>query len=163
MKVMFVCLGNICRSPLAHAVFEDVVRKGDPALAARIHAESSGTSSYHVGEQADERMRQTARGRGVALDHRAAQLRRSDLDTYDLVIAMDRSNQANIRQLAEGDGGRLAKIHLLRAFEPNGDRQQDVPDPYYGGERGFQEVFDIADRCCRALYERIRDGEFGPA
>jgi protein-tyrosine phosphatase len=162
MKIMFVCLGNICRSPLAHAVFEDCLRRTDPELAAQIEVESSGTSGYHVGEQADERMRQTARARGVTLDHRARQFRRADFRTYDLVVAMDRSNAAELRRLAAGDEAAVAKIRLLREFEPDGRRTEDVPDPYYGGERGFQEVFEIAERCCRVLHERIRDGDFGP-
>jgi len=143
------------------------VRRGDPELAAQIEVESAGTSGYHVGEQADERMRQTARARGVALDHRARQFRKADFRSYDLIVAMDRHNAAELQRLAAGDATALAKVRLLREFEPEAPARpssppEDVPDPYYGGERGFHEVFDIADRCCRVLYERIRDGTFGP-
>lgn len=158
-KIMFVCLGNICRSPLAEAVFEHHLRQGDPAVAARVEVASSGTGSWHVGEPADERMQQTARARGVPLDHVAQQFQARHFQAYDLVLAMDQSNRANLRRLAGGDAQALAKIRLLREFEPDGPLEEDVPDPYYGGDRGFREVFEIVDRCCRTLYERIRDGE----
>ena len=107
-------------------------------------------------------MRRTARERGIRIDHRALQLQRRDLDEYDLVVAMDRSNRANIQRLAGDDPARLGKIRLLREFEPDGAQESDVPDPYYGGERGFHEVIDIAERCCQRLYEKVRDGDVGP-
>lgn len=158
-RILFVCLGNICRSPLAHAVFEELVRAHpDPAVRQGFEVESAGTDGWHAGEQADRRMRRTAKSHGVVIDHRAQQATKQDLRTYDLVVAMDRSNRSGLRRLAEGVDGAPRKIRLLREWEPDGPVEADVPDPYYGGERGFEEVFDIVRRCCRRLLDELSSG-----
>ncbi len=159
MKVMFVCMGNICRSPLAHAIFEKIVAEhGDDSLEP-IEVESSGTIAYHVGKQADERMRRTAARHGIRIDHLARHLRRRDLEEYDLILAMDDDNLRDIRRLAADDESLLAKVHLLREFEPTGASREGVPDPYYGGDQGFENVFAIVRRCAEELYKRISDGD----
>ena len=163
MKVMFVCMGNICRSPLAHAVFQDLVDAR--GLRATILVESSGTDAYHTGEQADRRMRETAARHGTHIDHRALHLSPRHLAEYDLIVAMDQANLRGIERLAQGRSELLAKVHLLREFEPNRAAEaavEGVPDPYYGGADGFETVYAIVSRCCAVLLEwvleRIDDG-----
>ncbi len=165
MKVMFVCMGNICRSPLAHAIFQDLVDAR--GLRETIHVESSGTDAYHTGEQADRRMRETAARHGTHIDHRALHLSPRHLAEYDLIIAMDQANLRGIQRLAQGRSEFLAKVHLLREFEPGADATErsapeGVPDPYYGGAAGFETVYAIVSRCCEVLLEwvleRIDDG-----
>ncbi|MBN2527026.1 MAG: low molecular weight phosphotyrosine protein phosphatase [Deltaproteobacteria bacterium] len=147
-NVMFVCMGNICRSPLAHAVFEDMVQKASLEDAFKI--ESSGTIGYHVGELPDARMRETARRHGVKMIHRARQLKKKDLDDYDMILAMDKENLSNIRKLATSEA-HLQKIQLFRNFDPNATGGAEVPDPYYGGDDGFEHVFQIVQRTCEQL------------
>ena len=150
--VLFVCLGNICRSPLAEAVFREEVRKA--GLADRFDIDSAGTSNYHIGDQPDPRTVRTAAARGVRLDHRARQLEPSDFHRFDYVIAMDRSNLARIRRLADGDS-HAAETALMRTWDPEAEDGAEVPDPYYGGDRGFEDVQDIVERAARGLLEHI--------
>ena len=148
MKVMFVCLGNICRSPLAHAVFEDLVEKeGLP-----VETESCGMGSWHVGEPSDGRMRRTAAGHGVNISHYARAFRPSDLDEYDLVIPMDRQNLKDLKRYARSE--HMDKIHLMREWDLEGG--VEVPDPYYGGDQGFENVYDIVERSCRSLIADLK-------
>lgn len=148
-RVMFVCLGNVCRSPLAHAVFES--KANDAGLS--VEVESSGTSAYHVGDHADRRMRSTAARHGVTIDHRSRQLEPGDLDSYDLLLAMDSENLRDIRRM-RGARDATADIRLFREFDPVGPG--DVPDPYYGGPDGFETVFEMVDRTAEALVDEIR-------
>ena len=131
--------------------------EAEPGVRAGFEVESGGTDAWHVGEQADRRMRRVAGGRGIRIDHRALQVKEAHLRHYDLVIAMDRSNRAALRRLAARVPGTEGKIRLLREWEPDGPVEADVPDPYYGGERGFEEVVDIAERCCRQLLQDLTD------
>jgi protein-tyrosine phosphatase len=157
MKVMFVCMGNICRSPLAHAVFEDIVAAH--GLSDSISVESSGTHAYHVGEQADPRMRHTAARHGTHIDHAARHFRPDHLREYDIIVAMDQDNLRGIQRMAEEDAALLARVHLMREFEPDGPSSEGVPDPYYGGEQGFETVYAIVKRCAETLFERIQNGD----
>lgn len=148
-----MCSGNICRSPLAHAVFQNLLQQngGDE----RYFIESSGTTAYHVGDNADSRMRQTAARHGIRVDHRARQFTREDLTNYDLILVMDRDNYRTVRSLAEGV--LLAeKIHMFREFDPECRHNGvpcEVPDPYYGGVEAFEHVYSIVHRTSRNLLE----------
>ena len=150
MRVSFVCLGNICRSPMAAAVM--VHRAAEAGMP--VEVDSAGTASYHVGEPADPRTAAELRRRGVALDHAARQFRAADFARFDLVLAMDHANAASLRRLAPTDED-AGKVRLLREFDPAGDGLE-VPDPYYGGEDGFREVFDMVDAACLGLLEPLR-------
>ncbi len=153
-SVLFVCLGNICRSPLAEVVFKAAVeRRG---LSKEIEVDSCGTGAWHVGEQADRRMRQTARRHGLDLErHRARQLQAKDLRDFDWVVAMDRSNLQGILSLHKKKGG-SARIAPFMDYVP-GDEGPDVPDPYYGGPSGFDRVHDILLRGADPLLDAVLD------
>jgi protein-tyrosine phosphatase len=141
INVLFVCLGNICRSPLAEAIFKHKVKqKGWSDL---IYADSCGTSNYHIGGNPDPRTIANATKNGIVIDHCGRQFSAADFESFDYILAMDSSNYRNIMRL-ENSSKFGKKVQMMRAFDPNGDG--DVPDPYYGGERGFQDVFDILDR-----------------
>lgn len=139
IKVLFVCLGNICRSPLAEAIFKHKIR--ERGLEHRVEVSSCGTANYHVGDMPDPRTIKNALKNGVAIDHLGKQLSENDLSHYDFILAMDKSNHTNIFKLTNARD-HAHKIKLMRSFdlEPNGD---EVPDPYYGTETDFQNVFDI--------------------
>lgn len=154
IRIQFVCLGNICRSPLAKAVFREKVKEA--GLEDHFDIVSSGTSHYHVGEQADNRMRKTAERNGLSLeDHRASQFEAEDLERFDHIFVMDKSNLNDVLHLDEDDeyGG---KVRLFREFDPEpGDYQ--VPDPYHGGRQGFDNVYDIVERTSDMLLHRLVD------
>ena len=153
IRVLFVCLGNICRSPLAEGLFQKKVI--DAGLADRFEVESAGTGGWHVGAPPDRRMTATAATHGVDLSMlRGRQLERSDLDHFDHVFVMDKSNLHDTLYLdPNGDHG--TRVRLFREFDPDpGDYQ--VPDPYYGGDAGFENVYQIADRTTDAILERLR-------
>jgi protein-tyrosine phosphatase len=156
-RVLFVCLGNICRSPTAEGVMRQLVREA--GLEDSIELDSAGTGGWHVGSPPDERAVAAARDRGIALDGSARQFVRNDFEDFDLVIAMDRSNLRELRQLARSEEER-AKIKLLRDFDPAspGD-DPEVPDPYYGAPGGFDEVLDLVQAACAGLLARIRAGD----
>ena len=154
IRVLFVCLGNICRSPLAEGVFRMKVQEA--GLGDRFEIDSAGTGQWHVGQRADARMRSTARRRGVDLDDlRARQMDRDDLHHFDHVFAMDRSNLHDTLYL-DPDGDHSTRVRLFREFDPDPDDYQ-VPDPYYGGHGGFDHVFDIVDRTAEVILERFRE------
>ena len=149
-RVLFVCLGNICRSPLAEGVFLHLVREA--GLADRFEVDSAGTGDWHVGERPDARAAAVALRHGVELPSRARQVTRDDLDTFDHVLAMDRENLRELERMARP--GARAEIRLLRAHDPVRDGD-DVPDPYYGGPSGFDLVYDMVHRSCSALLDEL--------
>jgi protein-tyrosine phosphatase len=152
--VLFVCLGNICRSPLAEGVFRDQVERS--GLSDRFDIDSAGTSSYHTGDSPDPRTVEVAARRGLELRHAARQLRRADLERFHYVVVMDGSNQSRVQRLADEAPGR-AEVLLLRRFDPEADGELDVPDPYFGGPDGFEQVHDMVERSCSELLAHIRD------
>jgi protein-tyrosine phosphatase len=151
--VLFVCLGNICRSPLAEGVFRDVAEA--EGVADRFDIDSAGTSDYHTGDPPDPRTVDEAKRRGLELNHAARQVRVEDLDRFDYVIAMDASNLGKLERLAKSMP-RHAELHLLRAFDDEAGDDLEVPDPYFGGPDGFSDVHDMVERACRSLLEHIR-------
>lgn len=148
-RVLFVCLGNICRSPLAEGVFQHLVDEAGASEGFRV--DSAGTSAYHRGELADERSRAVAEKHGVTLTSRARAVRAGDYEEFDLLVAMDDENVSNLRR--ECPEGLEGKVRLMRDWDPEG--RGDVPDPYYGGPRGFDLIYEMIDRSCRALLDEL--------
>jgi protein-tyrosine phosphatase len=157
VRILFVCMGNICRSPTAEGVMRHVLREA--GLEDRIEVDSAGTGSWHAGDPPDERATAAAALRGIALEGAARQVRPEDFARYDLLLAADRQNLSALRSLAP-DAEARAKVRLLREFDPasEGAPDLDVPDPYYGGPGGFEEVLDLVEAACRGLLEEVRRG-----
>jgi protein-tyrosine phosphatase len=160
IRVSFVCLGNICRSPTAEGIMRHLVERA--GLSDAIEVESAGTGSWHLGEQADDRARATAAARGVTLDGRASQFSDADFERLDYILVMDVAIRNTLGRLAASDAAR-AKLHLLRSFDPDSAPDAPVPDPYYGGPEGFENVFDICEAACRGLLAHIRQTHHLPA
>ncbi len=160
LKIMFVCTGNICRSPLAQAHFERLVRQA--GREADFEADSAGTDDWEVGREADPRMRRTASAHGLAIHHVARQLTRSDIEEADLVLVMDRSNEAAARRIA-GDERLAEKIELFRAYDPEAGPRAETPDPYYGGPEGFELVYRIVERTNGRLFDALCRGGLADA
>ncbi len=150
-RILFVCLGNICRSPTAEAVMRGLVREA--GLEDEIEVESAGTGDWHIGHPPDERSIAAASERGVEMTGTARQVDRADFEGFDLLIAMDRANRDDLRAMALDDEAE-AKVKVLRSYGDGADL--DVPDPYYGGEDGFAEVVEIVERSCKALLGELR-------
>jgi len=138
--VCFVCLGNICRSPTAEGIFLSLLDAR--GLSERVFVDSAGTSDWHAGEAPDARSLATARSRGIELPSRARVFTLRDFDVFDYVLAMDHSNREELLALAPSAAA-MDKVHLFRVFDPQAGEHAIVPDPYAGGPRGFDEVFDI--------------------
>lgn len=149
---MFVCLGNICRSPLAHAVVEH--KLSERGLSGSIEVESSGTSGYHIGERSDARMRTVAARYGVNINHRSRQFQTGDFDFYDLVLTMDQSNYADVIRLARSDSDKK-KVKVFLQYDPESTPPHEVPDPYYGGSKGFDTVYAMVNRAADALIDSV--------
>ncbi len=151
VRVCFVCLGNICRSPTAEGIFRQIV--AEAGADAWIDIDSAGTSAYHAGDPPDRRSAAAAAAQGVQLSGRSRQVTPADFDAFDYVVAMDSANLGNLRRIAPTPA-HGTKLSLLRDWDP-ASRGQDVPDPYYGGSDGFNEVFRICDAGCRGLLAHI--------
>jgi protein-tyrosine phosphatase len=152
-RVLFVCHGNICRSPLAEAVFRNIVQEA--GVTEDFEIDSAGTSGYHEGEAPDPRTCAEASMRGVVLEHSARRVRPSDFDRYDYIVAMDTENLEGLRRIRNDDDVR-AQVCLLRSFDDAAGEGAEVPDPYYGGPRGFADVHDMVERACRGLLSRLQ-------
>ena len=148
-RVLFVCLGNICRSPTAEGVMLHLLQERGITS---VIVDSAGTSAYHVGEPADRRSQQEANRRGIHLPSRARQFVVADFDRFDWIVAMDTNNERNILSLARNDND-ASKVHLFRDFEPAGVTGRSVPDPYY--EQNFGLVFDICQQGCAGLLSQM--------
>ena len=151
ISICFVCLGNICRSSTAEGIMCQLVEEA--GLSGEIAVESAGTASYHVGERPDSRSQATATQRGVALPSVARQFVRADFDRFDYVIAMDANNLSDLRDLGEDAH---EPLYLFRSFDSDSPEGSAVPDPYYGGARGFEDVFDICMAACQGLLSHLR-------
>ncbi len=157
VKVLFVCLGNIYRSPAAEGMMRSIVTA--EGRDAEWVIDSAGTGNYHVGDLPDRRMRVHARGRGLELTHRCRQVAPSDFDDFDLIIGMDRQNIANLRHAAPSPEAE-AKIMSMGELLPASSGYDHVPDPYYEGSEGFELVLDLLEEGCRRLYGIINDDTF---
>lgn len=152
-RILFVCLGNICRSPAAEGVMQALI--DERGLGSQIEIDSAGTSSYHIGEPADKRMRAAAKLRGVDLTSRSRMVNRRDFTQFDWIVAMDRANLRELKNFAEGQS---ANLRLMSDYLDD-SWPRDVPDPYYGGDQGFEDVLDMLQAACPKLLEEILHGE----
>ncbi len=152
-RVLFVCLGNICRSPLAEALFNQLLT--ERGLADQIQCDSAGTGDWHVGEPPDPRTLAVARQYRVPIEHRGRQFVPANFTAYDYIVVMDASNRSNV--LAQLPPNTTAEhVFLMRQFDDK-PSQQDVPDPYWGGERGFDDMYHLLHRCCINLLAYIEE------
>lgn len=152
-KLLFVCLGNICRSPTGEGVMRHIVR--EEGLEDRFEIDSAGTGSWHIGDAPDPRSRDAAAARGIVIGGRARQVTSADLEHYDFILAADRYNQRDLLAIAPTDEIE-EKIFLLRQFDPMSTPDDlEVPDPYYGGPDGFNEVIDLVEAACRGLLDHV--------
>ena len=152
VSVLFVCLGNICRSPLGEGILAHRLEEAD--LSDRVCVDSAGTGAWHQGEPPDPRSAEVALRHGIALRGRARRVTVEDFDEFDYIFAMDRTNLRDLRHMeSQGAGGAL--LTLFRDFDPDQDGDLDVPDPYYGGADGFDLMFDMVDRSCAAFVEHL--------
>ncbi|MGF1451435.1 MAG: low molecular weight protein-tyrosine-phosphatase [Opitutales bacterium] len=150
-RILFVCLGNICRSPAAEGVFAHLASQA--GVRDQFAIDSAGTIGFHAGAPADGRMRAAARPRGYELRSVSRPVTEEDFETYDLLLAMDRSNFYELRERAPADARERIQLFSEAAL----GEQWDVPDPYYGGETGFEKVLDQLERGCAALLAKYRN------
>lgn len=157
VRVLFVCMGNICRSPTAHGVFRRMVQEA--GLSDVIGIDSAGTHAYHVGNSPDKRAMATAAKRGIDLsDLEARRVEAEDFEVFDYMLAMDQDNFLSLSEICPKQ--HLDKIHLFMDFAPQ-MRTREVPDPYYGGAAGFERVFDLVEAASRALLDDIQRRHIG--
>lgn len=152
ISVLFVCLGNICRSPLAEAVFRQVV--AEAGLEAHFRIDSAGTSGYHDGDPPDRRTAEVAGRRGVEVIGASRQVTAEDVSAFDYLVVMDEDNLRAVKRLVKSAPGD-AEVRLFREFDPEADDDMEVPDPYFGGPDGFEIVHDLVERSARGLLEHI--------
>ena len=151
-RILFVCLGNICRSPSAEAVFADILTKSQ--VLDQFVIDSAGTAGYHIGAKADARMRHHAKQRGIAITSRGRKLESSDFEYFDYIVGMDDSNITNIRALQERSEGDAKVVKMTDYAQKM--TYTEVPDPYYGGEEGFELVLDILDDSCSGFLNHLQ-------
>lgn len=149
-RILFVCLGNICRSPMAETIMQDIVEKHN--MAADFEIDSAGIIDYHEGEKADNRMRNFAYQRGYYITHISRPITKDDFRHFDIIVGMDNSNMHDLNNLAPDDS--IAEIVLMTKFCKNIDCDV-VPDPYYGGAAGFTYVIDVLEDACQGLLDYI--------
>lgn len=159
ISLLFVCLGNICRSPVAEGVFRQLV--AEAGLSEQIQCDSAGTASYHIGQLPDVRTRQNALTHGLTLTHRARRMTGEDLARFNYIIAMDERNFEAVMKLSQRSVGLVHddSVFLLREFDPTISNEPSVPDPYYEGPDVFEEVYQIAHRCCGELLTYVVKNE----
>ncbi len=149
VKILMVCLGNICRSPLAEGILQSKLPRE------RFLIDSAGTGGWHVGQEPDKRSIQTAKQRGLDITRqRGRQIQISDFDTFDYIYVMDNSNYKNVMALAPTEEAKSKVQMILNELFPN--ENVDVPDPYYGGQNGFEQVFDMLDDACEIIAEKLK-------
>lgn len=150
IRVLFVCLGNICRSPTAHGTFEMMLKR--QCLTNKVLVDSAGTAAWHIGKAPDARSIAAAKQRGIELSHlRARQVTKEDFHQFDYILAMDRQNLASLQSICpENFSGRLTSLMSFTSTET-----LDVPDPYYGGSEGFEKVLDLVTEACDSLLADI--------
>ncbi len=154
VSILFVCMGNICRSPTAHGMFLKLLE--EHGLTDKVRVDSAGTHAYHVGEPPDPRATETALRRGVDLTPlRARKVTEADFREFDYVLAMDRDNLAILESLCPPDSA--CSVQLFLDFAPEELMIREVPDPYYGGAQGFERVFDLVEEACRGLIAHLKD------
>jgi protein-tyrosine phosphatase len=153
IRICFVCLGNICRSPTAEAMMQHLLEEA--ALTEQVEIDSAGTGAWHVGEPPDTRAQAAGKRRGIAMRGKARKVITADFQHFDYLIAMDRSNRDDLLALASSTSAR-EKVVLLRDFDPQSPPEAEVPDPYYGDGDGFERVLDICEAACRGLLDHLR-------
>jgi low molecular weight protein-tyrosine phosphatase len=153
LRLCFVCLGNICRSPIGEGVMRHLLREAE--LSEAVEVDSAGTAGYHAGEPPDARACAAGRRFGVEVGGRARQFKSADFERFDLVLAMDRANFDDLTELAPDLAARK-KLHLLRSFDQTSASGASVPDPYYGDDEDFDDVVRICLAACAPLLERLR-------
>lgn len=151
-RILFVCLGNICRSPLAEGIFLDIIENDNTSHLFEV--DSAGTSDFHIGELPDHRTRKNAKANGLDLVHRGRQFTRDDFYNFDFIVPMDDSNLRDITELKPKEEVNV-EIIKMRFYDPL-HQNSNVPDPWFGGERGFEEVYQILKRSCLNFYESLQ-------
>jgi protein-tyrosine phosphatase len=153
-RICVVCLGNICRSPMAEVILRDELAAA--GLTGKVEVDSAGTGDWHLGETMDPGARAELSRRGYdGSGHQARQIQKAWLTDYDLLLAMDRSNLAGLRQMAGGDSELAGRIRLMRSFDPDAAGQAEVPDPYNGGPEEYAQVFDLVEPAARNLVSQL--------
>ena len=152
MKVLFVCLGNICRSPMAEGVFNKLVN--ERGLEEKFYSTSAGTADYHIGQSPDARTKIVCDLNKAPIEHKGRKFEKEDLKEFDLILAMDGNNLKDILSLVNENDESRKKVKLLRSYEPNGERKE-VPDPYYGNLDDFKTVYSMLVNACNHLLNTL--------
>lgn len=159
-RIVAVCLGNICRSPMVEAVLRTQLARA--GLDDWVSVESAGTGDWHIGKDADPRTRAALESRGYLLNHSARQIDASWFDNFELILALDRANLNDLREMAGDDDDHVEKVRLFRSFDPvlmhlsEEDPQLDVPDPYWSDSKEFHEVLDLVEHACDGVVDYVR-------